>query len=163
MWLSVKIVIYYYQLGLITITYSQGMVDRNYYLVSKVRSYMNCWVKCISVAIAKTASRNVAFKAGRMRDSIMEVQYEFIISLCVRRIAQTQVWEKTMRTLQRMQVAIQSCISSIKGTLTCFVKCIRGLQIDAYYRINAAPQSLIGSKCVDVKGETSRLTLSIFF
>ena len=40
---------------------------------------MNRWVKCISAVIAKTASRNVAFKAGRMRDSIMEGQDEFII------------------------------------------------------------------------------------
>ena len=41
---------------------------------SKVRSYMNWWIKCISAVIVKTASRNVAFKATRMRDSIMEGQ-----------------------------------------------------------------------------------------
>ena len=41
---------------------------------SKVRSYMNWWVKCISAVIVKTASRNVAFKATRMRDSIMDGQ-----------------------------------------------------------------------------------------
>ena len=40
---------------------------------------MNWWVKCISAVIAKTASRNVAFKAVRMRDSIMEGQDEFIM------------------------------------------------------------------------------------
>ena len=39
---------------------------------SKVRSHMHWWVKCISAVIAKTASRNVAFKAWRLRDSIME-------------------------------------------------------------------------------------------
>jgi len=33
----------------------------------------------MSMAIAKTASRNVAFKAARMRDSIMENQDELII------------------------------------------------------------------------------------
>ena len=44
-----------------------------------MRSYMNWWVKCISVVIAKTASRNVAFKATRMRDSIMEGQDRFIM------------------------------------------------------------------------------------
>merc|ERR1712146_331636 len=33
---------------------------------SKVRSYMNWWIKCISAVIVKTASRNVAFKATRM-------------------------------------------------------------------------------------------------
>ena len=40
---------------------------------------MNWWVKCISVAIARTANRNVAFKAGRVRDSIMKDQDEFIM------------------------------------------------------------------------------------
>ena len=46
---------------------------------SKVRSYMKWWLKCISVAIAETASRNVAFKAVRRRDSIMEGQDAFIM------------------------------------------------------------------------------------
>ena len=46
---------------------------------SKIRSHMNWWVKCITAVIAKTASRNVAFKAGRMRNSFMEGQDEFII------------------------------------------------------------------------------------
>ena len=42
---------------------------------------MRWWSKCISMAIAKTASRNVAFKVARMRESIiiMEDQDEFII------------------------------------------------------------------------------------
>ena len=43
---------------------------------------MRWWSKCISMAIAKTAStsRNVAFKVvSRMRESIMEDQDEFII------------------------------------------------------------------------------------
>ena len=37
--------------------------------------------KCISMAmaIAKTASRNVAFKVAKMRESIMEDQDEFLI------------------------------------------------------------------------------------
>ena len=36
---------------------------------SKVRSYMNWWIKCISAVIVKTktASRNVAFKVKRLR------------------------------------------------------------------------------------------------
>ena len=46
---------------------------------SKVRSHMNWWVKCISAVIAKTASRNVAFKARKLRDSIMEGQDSFIM------------------------------------------------------------------------------------
>ena len=37
------------------------------------------WSRCISMAIAKTASRNVAFKVAKMRDSIMEDQDELII------------------------------------------------------------------------------------
>ena len=42
---------------------------------------MNWWVKCISAVIAKTASRNVAFKARKLRrDSIMEGQDSFIMS-----------------------------------------------------------------------------------
>ena len=39
---------------------------------------MKWWTKCISMAIAKTASRNVAFKVARMRDAIMQDQDEFI-------------------------------------------------------------------------------------
>ena len=39
---------------------------------------MNWWVKCISAVIAKTASRSVAFKARRLRESIMEGQDSFI-------------------------------------------------------------------------------------
>ena len=39
---------------------------------SKVKSHMNWWVKHISAVIAKTASRSVAFKARRLRESIME-------------------------------------------------------------------------------------------
>ena len=35
--------------------------------------------RCISMAIAKTASRNVAFKVAKMRDSIMEDQDELMI------------------------------------------------------------------------------------
>ena len=46
----------------------------NYYILN-----MNWWLKCISVVIAKTASRNVAFKATRMRDSIMDGQDRFIM------------------------------------------------------------------------------------
>ena len=40
---------------------------------------MNWWVKCISATIAETASRNVAFKARKLRDSIMEGQDSFIM------------------------------------------------------------------------------------
>ena len=40
---------------------------------------MKWWSRCISMAIAKTASRNVAFKVAKMRDSIMEDQDDLII------------------------------------------------------------------------------------
>ena len=36
---------------------------------SKTRSAMKWWSKCISMAIAKTASRNVAFKVAKMREA----------------------------------------------------------------------------------------------
>ena len=45
---------------------------------SKIRGVMKWWTRCISMAIAKTASRNVAFKVARMRDAIMKDQDEFI-------------------------------------------------------------------------------------
>ena len=40
---------------------------------------MRWWSKCISMVIAKTASRSMAFKVTRMKESIMEDQDEFII------------------------------------------------------------------------------------
>ena len=46
---------------------------------SKVISSMKWWFKCITLVIGKAASRNVAFKAVRVRDSIMEGQDAFII------------------------------------------------------------------------------------
>ena len=46
---------------------------------SKIRSVMKWWSKCISMAIAKTASRNVAFKVATMREAIMEDQDEFLM------------------------------------------------------------------------------------
>ena len=46
---------------------------------SKVRSGMNWWSRCISMTIAKTASRNVAFKVTRMREAIMENQSELLM------------------------------------------------------------------------------------
>ena len=40
---------------------------------------MRWWSKCISMVIAKTASKNVAFKVVRMRESTMGDQDEFLI------------------------------------------------------------------------------------
>ena len=41
---------------------------------------MKWWSKCISMVIAKTASRNVAFKAVRLGDSIFERQSEILMT-----------------------------------------------------------------------------------
>ena len=46
---------------------------------SKINSIMKWWSRCISVAIAKTASRSVAFKVAKMREAIMEDQDEFLM------------------------------------------------------------------------------------
>ena len=46
---------------------------------SKTRSVMKWRSKRISMAIAKTASRNVAFKVAKMREAIMEDQDEFLM------------------------------------------------------------------------------------
>ena len=58
---------------------------------SKNRSVMKWWSKCISMAIAKTASRNVAFKVAKMREAIMEGQDEFLM----RNSGQTEVGLET--------------------------------------------------------------------
>ena len=54
---------------------------------SKARSVMKWWSKCISISIAKTACRNVAFKVARMRKSIMEGQDE----LTMRKLSSDEV------------------------------------------------------------------------
>ena len=41
---------------------------------SRVKSVMKWWSKCISMVIAKTASRNVAFKSGKMMDALFQGQ-----------------------------------------------------------------------------------------
>ena len=49
--------------------------------MSEVRStstVMKWWSKCVSMVIAKTASRNVAFKAARLGDSIFDRQSEIL-------------------------------------------------------------------------------------
>ena len=46
---------------------------------SRVRSTMRWWTKCISMVIAKTASRNVAFKTDVMSQAVLEAQASFVI------------------------------------------------------------------------------------
>ena len=50
---------------------------------SKIKSVMKWWSKCISMVIAKTASRNVAFKAARFGDSIFDRQSEILMTEAV--------------------------------------------------------------------------------
>ena len=45
---------------------------------SRVRSAMRWWTKCISMVIAKTASRNIAFKANMMSQAVLEAQTSFV-------------------------------------------------------------------------------------
>ena len=45
---------------------------------SRVRSAMRWWTKCISMVIAKTASRNIAFKAYMMSQAVLEAQTSFV-------------------------------------------------------------------------------------
>ena len=47
---------------------------------SRVRSTVRWWTKCISMVIAKTASRNVAFKANVMSQAVLEAQSTFAMS-----------------------------------------------------------------------------------
>ena len=39
---------------------------------------MRWWAKCISMVIAKTASRNVAFKTDVMSQAVLEAQASFV-------------------------------------------------------------------------------------
>ena len=41
---------------------------------SRVKALMKWWSKCISMVIAKTASRNVAFKSDKMMDALFQGQ-----------------------------------------------------------------------------------------
>ena len=45
---------------------------------SKIKSTMKWWSKCISMVIAKTTSRNVAFKAGKIIEAVFETQTDFV-------------------------------------------------------------------------------------
>ena len=50
---------------------------------SKISSVMKWWSKCISMVITKTGSRNVAFKAARLGDSIFYRQSETLMTEAV--------------------------------------------------------------------------------
>ena len=56
------------------LAFSEGVVKQ-----SRVRSTMRWWTKCISMVIAKTASRNVAFKTDVMSQAVLEAQASFVI------------------------------------------------------------------------------------
>ena len=55
------------------LAFSEGVVKQ-----SRVRSTMRWWTKCISMVIAKTASRNVAFKTNVMSQAVLEAQTSFV-------------------------------------------------------------------------------------
>ena len=46
----------------------------------RVRSTMRWWTKCVSMAIAKTARRNIAAKAGKMSEAVLDAQASFVTS-----------------------------------------------------------------------------------
>ena len=39
---------------------------------------MRWWTKCASMVIAKTAGRNIAFKAGVMSEAVLDTQASFV-------------------------------------------------------------------------------------
>ena len=39
---------------------------------------MKLWTKCVSMVIAKTASRSIAFKAGMMSQAVLDAQASFV-------------------------------------------------------------------------------------
>ena len=67
------------------------------------------------MVIAKTASRNVAFKVARMRESIMEDQDGFIMRKSDVKEAGSDVTDKT--TLEDIGYITQTFISPIKRTI----------------------------------------------
>ena len=46
---------------------------------SKIKSVMKWWSKCISMIIAKTPSRNVAFKVAKMNEPVFAGQSDVLI------------------------------------------------------------------------------------
>ena len=47
---------------------------------SRVKSTMRWWTKCISMGITKTASRNIAAKAGKTSEAVLDAQARFVIT-----------------------------------------------------------------------------------
>jgi len=45
---------------------------------SEVKSIMNWWLRCISMVITETASKNIAFKAAKMSETAFETQAAFV-------------------------------------------------------------------------------------
>ena len=44
---------------------------------SRVKSTMRWWTKCVSMVIAKTTSKNIAAKAGKMSEVVSDAQASF--------------------------------------------------------------------------------------
>ena len=47
---------------------------------SRVKSTMRWWTKCVSMVIAKTTSKNIAAKAGKMSEAVSGAQASFVTS-----------------------------------------------------------------------------------
>ena len=54
------------------------MLSEGHAKQSRVRLTMRWWTKCVSMVIAKIASRNVAFKAGGMIKAVLDAQASFV-------------------------------------------------------------------------------------
>ena len=92
---------------------------------SKTRSAMKWWSKCISMAIAKTASRNVAFKVAKMREAIMKDQDEFLMPDS----GQTEVG---LETNNAALCKIQTCILPMKTSVCKFRRIRYTFHSDVY-------------------------------
>ena len=55
-----------------------GQIRHNLTLSEGEAKQLRWWTKCISMVIAKTASRNIAFKANMMSQAVSEAQTSFV-------------------------------------------------------------------------------------
>ena len=56
------------------------MLSEGEWKQSRVKSTVRWWTKRVSMLIAKTASRNIAAKAGKMSEAILDAQASFVTS-----------------------------------------------------------------------------------
>ena len=94
------------------------------YFVARTRIYNNSvvititFILCISMAIAKTASRNVAFKVAKMREAIMEDQ-ELIYNTTVKSLGPARSKDTLERARSRSGTPFSKAIMvSLSSTLS---------------------------------------------